>query len=241
MEDDELVSTLETAEENDLDRLDPVPEILTLKNGIEVRILELRTRQLFKLLRIVTHGAGQALMQTGLDFGDDAGVFMQKLVTLVVFSIPDAEQEAIEFLQSMVEPVGLCTKAPRDMNDKEQKRNLELWTELNQELWNPHPDDTIDLIENFVRREAADIQALGKRIRRFLELAGKTGQLKPQSGERPSRELKLPESSPASSTSSRTSTGGRTSRSSTSGSGGSARSSRPSRAATGKRSAAAAR
>lgn len=237
MEDDELVSALEQ-DENELDRLDPVPEIVTLKSGIEVRVLDLRTRQLFKLLRIITHGAGQALMQSGLDFGDDAGVFMQKLVTLVVFSIPDAEQEAIEFLQSMLEPVGLCDKPPRDLTDKERQHNLDLWTELNQETWNPDPEDTLDLIENFVRREAKDIQALGKRVRRFLDLASKTGQLKDRSG-RPSQDVKLPESSPASSTSSRTSTAGRTRKSSTSPSGGSARSSRPSRAGTGKKNAAA--
>lgn len=230
MEDAELVSALDR-EEDELDRLDPVPDTIMLECGIEVHVLPLRTRQLFKMLRIITHGAGQALAQSGLDFGDEPGVFMQKLVSLVLFSIPDAEQETIDFIQSMVEPAGLVDLPPRDLSEKQRARNVELWTELNKELWNPDPNDTISLVENFVKREAADLQALGKRISQFLKLADKTGQLKNKSnggGKRSSQELNLPESSPASSTSSATPTGGRTSASKTSRSGGSARSSRPS-------------
>jgi hypothetical protein len=244
MDDDELAAALdgEAAEITDIDRIDPVPDTLTLKCGIEVHVLDMRTRQLFKLLRIITHGAGTAFMQAGLDFNEDPAEFMKKLVTLVLFSIPDAEQETIDFLQSMLEPVGLCAKAPRDMSAKEREGNLALWTELNQELWNPDPEDTICLVENFVRRESSDMQALGKRLSQFLQLAAKTGQLKDKSGDaRPSQDLKLPESSPASSTSSQPSTGGRTKPSSTSPSNGSGKSSPRSRQGTGRRSAAAAR
>lgn len=236
MEDEELLSALD-APDTEIDRLDPVPETATLQNGIEVRILDLRTRQLFKLLRIVTHGAGQAFIQSNLDFSDDSGVFLQKLVTLVMFSIPDAEQEAIEFLQSMVEPADLVDKDPKQLSKAERDKNIALWTELNQEIWNPEPQDTIELIEVIVRREAKDIQALGKRIGQFLKLAQKTGQLVAGS----SQEQNSPASSPASSTSSSTSTGGRTRTSKTSRSDGSGKSSRPSRSGTGRRSAAAAR
>jgi len=221
MDDTELVESLredDVREENDIDRIDPVPETLELKCGIEVHLLPLRTRQLFKLLRVITHGAGQALMQSGLDFQEDPAVFLQKLVGLVLFSIPDAEQETIDFLQAMVEPTNLVDKQPRDMNTKERDHNVELWTKLNTELWNPDPGDTIDIIEAVVRREASDLQALGKRIRQFLEIASKTGQLKAQSngGGKALQDLKLPDSSPEPSISSPASTAGRTRKSSTS-------------------------
>jgi hypothetical protein len=244
MDDTELVESLRedtvTANDNDLDRIDPAPEVITLQCGIEVKLLPLRTRQLFKLLRVITHGAGNALMQSGLDFKEDPAVFLQKLVGLVLFSIPDAEQETIDFIQSMVEPTGLSDRAPRDMSDRERQRNIDLWTELNKELWNPDPADTLDIIENVVRREAADLQALGKRIRQFLELAAKTGQLKAESNggaSRPHQDLKLPDSSPAPSTSSAASTAGRTSRSSTSRSDASGTSSPRSARASGKKNA----
>jgi hypothetical protein len=246
MEDDELVASLEDDESEDeaaddeLDRIDPQSEFVTLKCGIEVKVLPLRTRQMFKMLRIITHGAGQALQNAGLDFSEDAGVFMQKLISVVLFSIPDAEQETIDFLQSMVEPYDLVDKSPRDLSKQDREHNIELWTDLNTELWNPDPSDTLDLVERIVRREAKDIQALGNRVRGFLELASKTGQLsgKPASdnGSDPARPAaKSSASSRGSSTSSRTRTAGKTSTSSTSPSDASAKSPAPSRRASGRR------
>lgn len=223
-EDDEMTGALEEVEALDqpdpvdeLDRLDPQPEVMSLSCGIEVRLLPLRTRQMFKMMRIITHGAGQRIATSGLNFSDEPDVFLQKLLAVVVFSIPDAEQETIDFLQSMVEPAGLVDKLPRDLSKAEREGNIALWTDLNKELWNPDPLDTIDLVEAVFRREAADLQALGKKIRRVVELAARTGQL--QGATQGS------ESSAGSSTSSPPSTGGPTSKSSTSRSGGSARSS----------------
>lgn len=243
MEDDDLVAALdedqEKPEENEIDRIDPPPATLTLACGIEVSILPLRTRQLFKMMRIITHGAGQALQNAGLDFSDEPAVFMQKLVSIVLFSIPDAEQETIEFVQAMVEPDGLVDKQPRDLNKQERERNVELWTALNLELWNPDPGDMIDLVENIIQREAKDIQALGKKIGRLIALASKTGQLNEAPATSPAPTSSA--SSPASSTPSRTSTAGRTTKSSTSRSGASAKSAAPSSRASGKRSATAAR
>lgn len=237
MEDSDLVDALDAADdENDIDRIDPPPEVIKLKCGLEVRLLDLRTRQLFALLRIITHGAGTALTGAGIDFSDKPEIFLQKLLSVVLFSIPDAAQEAIDFLQSMVEPVDLIDKMPRDLSEKEREHNISAWTEVNRELWNPDPEDTLDIIEAVVKREADDLQALGKRIRRFLELAAKTGQLKPGAGGRQDQNSQA--SSPGSSTSSAASTGGRTRRSSTSRSAGSVTSSRPSRRASGKKSAA---
>jgi hypothetical protein len=238
-EDDELVSAVQG--DGDLDRIDPVPDSIALSSGIKVHVLPLRTRQLFKLLRIITHGAGQTLMNSGLDFKEDSDVFLQKLLGIILFSIPDAEQETIDFLQAMVEPSDLTDKPLRDLSKKEREDNIASWTALNMEMFNPDPSDTIDIIENVVRREATDLQALGKKLMSFLNVASKTGQLKDQSGSRDEsprlQDLNLPESSPESSTSSAVPTAGATSESSTSPSGGSARSSRPSPRASGRKSA----
>lgn len=249
MEDQELVDALDDDElepdeepENELDRIDPPSATITLEScDIEVNVLPLRTRQLFKMMKIITHGAGQALQNSGLDFADEPAVFMQKMISIVLFSIPDAEQQTIEFVQSMVEPTGLVDKNPRDLNKQEKERNIELWTALNTEMWNPDPGDMIDLVENIIQREAKDIQALGKKIGRLIALASKTGQLNAAPAPEVSPEPTSSASSRASSTRSRTSTAGRTSKSSTSRSAASAKSAAPSSRASGKRSATAAR
>jgi hypothetical protein len=238
-EDEELVAAV--SEDNDIDRIDPLPAFLTLASGIEVHVLPLRTRELFKLLRIITHGAGQQLMNAGLDFTDETGVFLQKLLGIILFSIPDAENETVAFLQAMVEPAGLPDKPVRDLSKQEREGNIEAWTRLNLEMYNPDPQDTISILEHVVRRESADLQSLGKRLRGFLELASKTGQLKAEpasngNGSRP-EDLSLPDLSPASSTSSAASTAGPTRKSSASPSAGSGTSSRPSRSASGRKSA----
>lgn len=222
--------------DDELDRLDPVPETLILSTGTEIHLLRLGTRQLFRLLRIITHGAGPNLMQTGIDFRDDPEVFAGKLMALVLFSIPDAEEEAIGFLQSVCEPAGLSGKKPRDMTKQEREDELALWQELADDLVNPPPEDTLDIVEAVVRREAPELSALGKRLRGLLQLAQKTGQLRPGSPATPAPESQVP--SPAPSTSSPASTGGATGKSSTSRSAGSGRSPRPSEPASGRRSAA---
>jgi hypothetical protein len=241
VEDDELLAAVQDDGDNDIDRIDPVSDTITLAAGIEVHVLPLRTRELFKMLRIITHGAGQTLMNSGLDFKEESSVFLQKLLGIILFSIPDAENETVAFLQAMVEPADLVDKPVRDLSKAEREANIASWTALNMEMYNPDPSDTIDIIENVVRRESTDIQSLGKRLMSFLSVAAKTGQLKAESngGGKPLQDLNLPESSPASSTSSQVSTGGATSGSSTSPSAVSGTSSRRSRPASGRKSAAA--
>lgn len=235
-DDDALVSALEH-EDGDIDRIDPESEFLTLECGIEVKILPLRTRQLFKLLRIITHGAGMRLMQSGINFKDDPEEFLAKLISLVLFSLPDADQEAVDFIQAIAEPADLLgtDKAPRDMTEAERAHNVAAWTELNLELWNPNPLDTITIVEHVLMRESKDLQALGKRIRQFLVLAQKTGQLK--TGKQAPQDLNLPDNSAGSSTSSAPRTGGQTNTSSTSRSAASGKSSQRSKSAAGRRSA----
>jgi hypothetical protein len=200
-----------------------------LSTGFTVEIVRLRTRQFFRLLKVLTHGAGPALMRTGLDFRTGGEEFASKLIMLVVMSIPDAEQEAIGFLQSMCKPHGLTDKPESQLTKQQAEDNKKLWDDFNTELFNPDPSDTLDLIEQIMLQEAPELQALGKKLQKMLEMFTKTGQ---------GAEAKEPDPTPAEmaaspgpsappSTSSPASTDGPTSTSSTSPSAGSGRSSKP--------------
>lgn len=210
------------AEESELDRLDPEPVIVKLTSGFGLEIVRLRTRQFFRLLRVLTHGAGPAMMRAGLDFKDNPGEFASKLVVLVVMSIPDAESEAVAFLQSMCKPTGLTDKPESQLTKQQAENNKALWEQFNTELFNPPLEDTIDLIEAIVRQEAPELQALGKRLESMLKLFQKTGQDKEPADPEPSpAEMESSGRSASSSISSATSTAGETSTSSNSPSAGS--------------------
>jgi hypothetical protein len=204
--------------DSELDRLDPQPVICKLSTGLQVEVVRLRTRQFFRLLRVLTHGAGPAMMQAGLDFREDAGDFMQKFLMLVVMSIPDAETEAVGFLQSMLKPAGLVDKPESQQTKQEKEDSTELWKQFNTDLFNPDLDDTIELIETIVRQEAPELQALGKKLQRALSMFKATGQDKDAPEAEASQDQMAASSapSPPPSTSSATSTDGPTDTSSSS-------------------------
>lgn len=214
-------------DESELDRLDPEPVIVKLSTGFPVEIVRLKTRQFFRLLRVLTHGAGPALMQSGLNFRSEPETFTERFLMLVLMSIPDAESEAIGFLQSMCKPSGLADKPDSQLTKQEKEDNQASWDEFNQALFNPELGDTLDLIEAVVRQEAPELQALGKRLESMMALFRRTGQDKePAEPEPTAEELASREPSPPPSTSSAPSTDGRTPSSSTSPSAASGRSSR---------------
>jgi hypothetical protein len=204
-------------DESELDRIDPQSEVCKLSTGFTVEVVRMRTRQFFRLLRVLTHGAGPALMRTGLDFAAEPSEFASKLLMLVVMSIPDAEQDAIAFLASMCKPTGVIDKPVSQMTKQETADNQALWDRFNDELHNPDLTDTIDLIEVIVRQESPELQALGKKLERVFSLFQKTGQDKePPEPEPEPRELHSTAPSQQPSTSSAASTAGPTSTSSTS-------------------------
>lgn len=220
--------------DSEIDRLDPEPLIVRLSTGYEVGIQRLKTRQFFRLLKVLTRGVGPAIIQSGLDFNSDPEAFGQRLLAMTLMAIPEAEQQFIEFLQSMCKPVGLHEPEGRPLKKDEREENSELITELVEELNNPEPNDLLDLAEAIIRQEATDIRALGKRIASLLELAGKTGQLEDKSQKDSKAEdsqTEQQEPSPQSSISSLMSTGGQTSTSTSSRSAGSGSASRRRRAA----------
>lgn len=160
---------------NDLKTIDPDPIQITLSTGTVVELQALKMRQFFKLMRIVSHGAGPSLMSTRISLDDPQDVFIIKLVSLVMFSIPDAEDETVEFLQSMVRPTGLIEN--RSLNKQDKERNIELWAAFEAELYNPEPEDFVTLLEAIINNEAKDLQALGKRVGAMWQMAQKTGQI----------------------------------------------------------------
>lgn len=150
-------------------------DVVKLTSGIEVNIQPLKARQFFKLLRIITHGAGGMLLNVKFSPEDTPEEFGSKLVALVGFAIPDAEEEVIDFLLSMVEPAGL--KDAKTATKTQKNKNEELKAKVFEELYNPELDDLVTLIEAIVRREAEDLQALGKRLMSMFNLAKKMGQV----------------------------------------------------------------
>lgn len=216
---------------------DLMPEVTPFKfsNGVQAEVLPLQTRQLFRLLRVLTHGAGVALRNAPLDFTQNIGEFGSQLAMMVVISIPDAEQEFLDFLVSMCRPAGL---PEGKLNRQDRERVEEAWAELRKVLNNPDPNDLIDLVDLIVRRDAAQIQSLGKRLWVMLEpllpAPAKTPELEDQedeSDEPPDEPPGVQAGSPPPSTSSPPSTGGATTRSSPSRSAASSKSSQLSPAA----------
>jgi hypothetical protein len=208
--------------DSEIDRLDPELRTVKLSTGYEVGIQRLKTRQFFRLLKVLTRGVGPAVVQTGLDFRDDPEGFGQKLLAMTLMAIPEAEQQFIEFLQSMCKPVGLHEADGRRLSKQEQEDNSAAITEMVEELNNPELEDLLDLAEAIVKAEAPEIQALGKRVAGLIEMAKKTGQL----GDKKTEESSSPEPSAQLSISSPMNTDGPTSTSSPSLSAGSGSASR---------------
>ncbi len=167
----------------EIDALDPANNVLTLSTGTRVEVKPLRTREFFKFLRIITRGARPAMVDLSLfNLGEDVDIseFTGKLLGTMLLSIPEAEDEAVDFINAMVQPVGLIER-PRGLklSKLDNERNMELWTRVYTDLDNPELDDTVSIIETVVKAEAADIQALGKRLVAMFKMAQKAGQLKP--------------------------------------------------------------
>lgn len=213
-----------TSATSETDRLDPTPQVLELVSGSKVEIQRLKLRQLFRLLRIITRGGAAYLpmLREAMTLSSEeerAEAFGTQLLAIALMALPEAEDEAVEFIMSVVEPEGITPG--RDKSQRE--RNEQLRRDLSEELFNPEPEDAISIIEAVIMREKNDLVALGKRLSAAFQMMGKTGQLKETEEKppalRPVSSEPTPESSedtPALSTSSRRSTGGRTRKSSNS-------------------------
>jgi hypothetical protein len=156
-------------ERDSQERLDPDPTgPFELEDGTRVQVLPLKTRQTLRLFRIITRGGASLLEEMDL-FGGNQDDFAQKLMALLVFAIPEAEDETVDFLRSMVE-------APGPFDTAEAKLQAEL--SLTAALENPELDDLLSIIQVIVAREADDLRSLGNRIRKMFETMTKGGMLK---------------------------------------------------------------
>jgi hypothetical protein len=137
-----------------------------LANGSQVRIKPLKLREFLAMLKIVTRGAAMAMGSVRLDTNDED--FAQSLISLFLFAIPEAEDEAVDFIRLMVEPAG----GPYAEGEREAAEN-----KLFEDLDNPELEDIVTIVEGVIQREGKDLRALGKRLSTMLEVARKTGQV----------------------------------------------------------------
>lgn len=156
---------------HEVDVLLPEPGQLKLVSGIIVKIVPLKLRELLKLIRIVTRGGAQLL--PNLRFSGVAPAdFAAQFAALVLFALPEAENEAVEFIQAMVEPEELRRPV---RTDADRAFNTQQWELIYAELTNPELDDVVTIIESVVQREAEDLQSLGKRLMSAFKMAEKVG------------------------------------------------------------------
>jgi hypothetical protein len=166
------------AVQHELDTFDPPPETLTLSDDTEIRLLDLKTRQFFRLMRILTRGAGSFLMQSRLSLNDDVETFITKILGVLIVAVPEAEDETIDFVTSMIEPVGLVKERSLGRNRDVADANQAMWDSLSSLMENPELEDLLDILEAVLQREAKDILRLGKRLQRMFEVMQRSGQLK---------------------------------------------------------------
>jgi hypothetical protein len=153
--------------EDEMARMDPTPSTYTFESGLEVDIERLRTRQFFKLLRIITHGGMDVLGAVRLDPSMGEKAFTENLIAVIIFAVPEAEDETLEFLRSMViakherlpdnTPPAQAGKVAKEMEANAARR-------IDAEFMNPGLNDLTGLVEVIIRREAPELKALGKRL-----------------------------------------------------------------------------
>lgn len=166
-------------EESDTDALEADPEKdeitalletpngpFELSSGTRVVVRQLKLREFLSLLRIVTRGAAPALGSVSLDF-DNPNQFVQSLLGIILFAIPEATEETIEFVQTVVEPA--------DVKSLDAKAAMASRESLYEELFNPELEDLINIVAVVVASEGSDLQKLGKRLKTMFGVASKMG------------------------------------------------------------------
>jgi len=150
---------------SETERLDPQPVKSELKSGTKIDVEPLKLRQFLALLRILTRGAGAALSMGGLSARDGED-FARQLMAMLLFAIPEAEDDTIDFVKSMVRPQALKKTDPNFDHLKQL---------IDEELDNPELEDVVTILELVVQNEADDLAALGKRLRSMFDVATKMG------------------------------------------------------------------
>jgi hypothetical protein len=87
----------------DLDPIVPDEKIRTVA-GIPVRVKRVRAREVFALSRIVGAGLGSSAAKIDLDV-EDKKQMTAEIIGVLLFAIPEAVEETLDFFRKIVEPV----------------------------------------------------------------------------------------------------------------------------------------
>jgi hypothetical protein len=141
---------------------------VTLSNGHRLPLRQLKAKQLFVLMRIITRGGFQLVPTLLAGMGTwTPAEFANQLIALTVWAVPEAPEATLEFLRTMVDfPVN------EEGNLTEQgKEDVNL-------LVDPEMEDVVEIITAIVMENKDDLVSLGKKMRSAMEVMKKTGQLK---------------------------------------------------------------
>jgi len=144
----ETASAPEREHVDELEALMPDGASITVA-GVECRVRRIRTRELLRLIRIMTEGLGGRLAL--LDFGsaESDEDLASKVVAALVSAIPYAEDELIGFVQTVVEP------RSSDVSDVKLVAS---------ELQNPDVGTLVRVLTAVVEQEADEWVRLGKDV-----------------------------------------------------------------------------
>lgn len=157
--------------ENETDALLGEPVRLTLPaSGVELELERLKTRQLLKLVKILTAGGGGAIADLPFDFDSDPEELTQQIIGILLATIPEAEEEVMEFIRSMVKPIGLVEP---ERSAADRSKNTELYVALYKVVDNPELEDTLELFAAIVKAELPNLKALGKKIATLVSSVAK--------------------------------------------------------------------
>lgn len=154
----------------------PPSRTVLLSNGELVEILPLKSRQFFKLLRIITHGSGG--LMGAITFKEDPEQFVGQILGLLMFAVPEAPEPTIDFVKSMVAmptvPGPFGKKGPvSEAGQDRARRNDEIMDLLN----DPPVEDLLTIVMKVVELEREDLVGLGERLAGLMTVAKKTGQI----------------------------------------------------------------
>lgn len=155
----------------EIDHIDPTPEILTLRSGVQVSVSRVKTIQLLRLVKIFSAGDGIDALMYAYANSDGEEEMMRNVVSSLILAIPNAEKEVVEFIQSLVEPAHLRPRNSRIKEDAVFNENAYLT--LSEELSNPDIEDLFMILETVVRKELPEFRSLGKRLLSLAQVAPK--------------------------------------------------------------------
>lgn len=165
---EEVVEEVETSQDVEVLAGEPDEDgYFTLSSGSRVRLNPMKTREIFKLVKIFTVGAGALIAEATFSMEDDES-FAGEMIGLLINAVPEAEDETIDFLRAMVSPEGLIE---RPKTREQRHYNDTLNGELYEELENPDPEDTIKILAQIISNEAGNLLALGKKVAAMFSLS----------------------------------------------------------------------